>query len=340
MYKEFFCDTVTLAIENKDNLFERIKDLSKRKKVVFLFNERELPLYEREVFSLSLKTSDKSLNFYLKNSYIYFNFSVPKIVLGHNCCNYNGFFKFIREFQVFLGAPNWQSWLLKRIDISCNFEIDTQESLDKFLDSFKNLRLRGLSSLRKGKKEYCYWSSGYRTFKIYDKFLEAKKNNDLPSDFTPPPFLLRFECEWKRRFLEQKFGKNFTLGDFYQRIAGFSSRDYLLEEFFHSIEISEILDLKSFTMILKNLFKIKLKNSKRKSKTIDFLSNLNCFISSFFADRDLRLLRDKFGAMTCSRYFKYLEKHGLNLYLVSSKSSQNSFNNIINWKERCQCAIG
>jgi hypothetical protein len=199
-------------------------------------------LPEKEFWEM--KSYKKGINFCVSESgEISFQLSVPKLYYGTNLFLFYDIEKFFCDFHFFLshylpGLSDWQTWVIKRIDWCCNFDVGDQ--IDDLLSYLSKCEFRGRQSLRKGGKEYPYFNWRGRTLKFYDKYKEMEKNkqhhdmthHDLASG------VLRIEEEWKQENLKHKLFvdsvKDCTVHRFLQYLKRFSFTEKL-ESIFKNI---------------------------------------------------------------------------------------------------------
>ncbi len=198
------------------------------------------------------KSYEKGIKFCVSESgEISFQLSVPKLYYGTNLFLFYDIEKFFRDFYFFLfhyfpGLSDWQTWVIKRVDWCCNFDVGNQ--IDDLLSYLSKCEFRGRQSLRKGGKEYPYFNWRGRTLKFYDKYKEMEKNKKY-HDMTYHNLasgVLRIEEEWKQENLKHKLFvdivKDCTVFRFLQYLKRFSFTEKL-ESIFKNILFKEKEDI-------------------------------------------------------------------------------------------------
>lgn len=247
-----------------------------------------------------------------------FELSAPKFLFGHNCFMVYDLIFFLDHFKTFLEKvtnielPSVNSWLLKRIDICCNFLLDSSVSVQNSLQLLTSYKFHNKNNQRVKGKDIPYWTYKRRTLKFYSKSDEMQVNKKhFPVgdklfqkllDFSKN--ILRFEEEWRlghlqeltklkaaeltvKNFLDYLTSTNFNLFDYIQSIIGDLKQNSVLNSIDSCIEVMRVA------------------LGEEKSNLIRFL---NIFFS--FGDKYLRKSYSKAG------YYKIkgqLKKIGINI---------------------------
>lgn len=155
--------------------------------------------------------------------YIEIEGSYHKFSLGYN--SHNGFYDLqyivVRlietvEFCYSINLPDNDKWFLQRVDIAICYDLRTQENVKSYINSLSkcNYPRRKIKFFN---DESIYLSGTTTTLKIYNKLLEFRKhdlNRFKKTDFDLINYIdeikgfLRYECEIKKKKLEQIYNKN------------------------------------------------------------------------------------------------------------------------------------
>lgn len=211
-------------------------------------------------------THDESLSLPSHNKFVVFSYdnprdvnslgqivvelSIPKQLYGHNSLLFWSLDVFFDRFRLYLNdclgvdLIRFSDWIIKRIDVCYNFHLSSFEHVKNTISYLSSLRLRNKVSHKRG---WAYWASQTNTVKFYSKFEEMKKHKD---SFDPDIYdvvlknsqnILRFEHEWRSKYLLQKLGVNkvslLTVGRFL---------DYVIKHYNYNSHIRQIIG--DFTM--------------------------------------------------------------------------------------------
>lgn len=161
---------------------------------------------------------------------IVFELSAPKLSYGTNQIMQWGLLGFLNAFRsrfiqkLGIEPPPVEEWRLMRIDLSYNFELDSFQEVERVIDYASKIRFRGKLPRSYGYRgiETVQWTTHRKTLKLYNKFLEIKKNRDHHeiSENDIQDNILRFEEEWRSGYLLRKLGlksvSELTIGCFLQ----------------------------------------------------------------------------------------------------------------------------
>ena len=156
--------------------------------------------------------------------YLEIECSIHKILKGHNA--FDGYYSIpfsaikminIIEENYNIKLPKLKHWFLNRIDITKNFDLETQENVDQYINSLKLLNYPRRNPGRYNTSLNFPGSS--TTLKIYNKLAEFERHdrNKLSKfvDFDVLSFenkikgFVRFECEIKKRKLKKIYNKKY-----------------------------------------------------------------------------------------------------------------------------------
>lgn len=122
--------------------------------------------------------------------------SLPKTLYGHNARHEGDLPRFAQAIEIMLQgwgfepAP-WDSWLVRRFDMSYNFELPNAATAEAAIQQLSLCRYRGAPTYRDSKISpkypWAYWRNNYRTLKFYCKGAEicatAKSRSKYPEEF-------------------------------------------------------------------------------------------------------------------------------------------------------------
>lgn len=200
-----------------------------------------------------------------------FEFSAPKFLFGHNCFMVFDLIFFLEHFKTFLEKvtdielPPVQSWLLKRVDICCNFLLDSHNSVQTSLDLLTSYQFRNKKNQRAKGKDLPYWTYKRRTLKFYsksDEMFAHRKSFSVEDKLFQKLFnfsknILRFEEEWRlghlqqltklkaldltvKNFLDYLTSTNFNLLDYIQSVIGDLKQNSVLNSIDSCIEVMRV----------------------------------------------------------------------------------------------------
>lgn len=123
-------------------------------------------------------------------------FSIPKTLYGHNARHEGDLPRFCQALEIMLQgwgfepAP-WDTWLVRRFDLSYNFEVPNAATAQAAIQQLSLCRYRGAPTCRDSKISpkypWAYWKNNYRTTKFYCKGAEIcatyKSRSKYPADF-------------------------------------------------------------------------------------------------------------------------------------------------------------
>lgn len=162
-------------------------------------------------------------NFSNLGYYIEIEGSYHKLVKGYN--SHNGYYDLsfvckslieIVELSYNVLLPKFSYWFLQRCDIAICYNLENQQNVKSYINSLSrcNYPRRNLKFFY---DESIYLSGTTTTLKIYNKYLEFKKHDIrkfIDSNFDLESYLksifgfLRFECEIKKKKLQQLFNNS------------------------------------------------------------------------------------------------------------------------------------
>ncbi len=174
--------------------------------------------------SLSVRVGCGAKYKFVNMYYLEIEGSYHKIIRGYN--SHNGFYDLSYIVKWLIGAieysygiklPGINHWFLQRIDISICFDLGSNEKVRKYINnlSFCNYPRRNIKHYQ---DESIYTSGTTTTLKIYNKMLEFKKhdmkklfnsNFDLENYLEEIKGFVRFECEIKKKKLEDVYSKKY-----------------------------------------------------------------------------------------------------------------------------------
>lgn len=222
-------DTIKIYTQIDKNLYKRIKQ---KQTICQKFNESTGELFYK-IITDDLKGSyDSNIHVgigsgikynFVNSFYLEIECSPHKVFKGHNA--FDGFYdlrlianKIINlvssEYQIEL--PKLNHWLLGRVDITKTFDLDTQDNVQKYINSLKLLSYPRRKISIYDTSINCPGS--YTTLKIYNKLAEFIKHDqkkiykfldfDIISFESKIKGFIRFECEIKSKKLKIFILKN------------------------------------------------------------------------------------------------------------------------------------
>lgn len=187
--------------------------------------------------SLSVRVGYGAKYRFVNMYYLEIEGSYHKIINGYN--SHNGYYNLQSIVIWLIGAvensynislPKFNHWFLQRLDVAVCFDLENNDTVRKYIN---NLAL--CSYARRNIKHYqdesIYCSGSTTTLKIYNKLLEFKKhdmkkffnsNFNIDSYINKIKGFIRFECEIKKKKLEDIYNKkyirikNVRYEDFYE----------------------------------------------------------------------------------------------------------------------------
>lgn len=150
--------------------------------------------------------------------------SYHKIINGFN--SHNGYYNLYSivdwlikstEYTYSVKLPSIDHWFLQRIDIAICFDLSSNEKVRKYINNLSlcNYPRRNIKHYQ---DESIYCSGTTTTLKIYNKMLEFRKhdikklynsNFDIDNYLNTINGFIRFECEIKKKKLEELYGKKY-----------------------------------------------------------------------------------------------------------------------------------
>lgn len=226
-------DTIKIYTEISAEIYNTIQSLSVVKCAIdfnldtLLYKITNDSLYGSYDSRLSVRVgcgSKYGLNSSNGGYYIEIEGSYHKFSLGYN--SHNGFYDFqfiaerfieIVEFCYSISLPDIDKWFLQRVDIAICFDLQTQENVKSYINSLSrcNYPRRKMKFFN---DESIYLSGTSTTLKIYNKLLEFNKhdfnrlkktNFDLINYINTINGFLRYECEIKKKKLEQIYNSKY-----------------------------------------------------------------------------------------------------------------------------------
>lgn len=174
--------------------------------------------------SLSVRVGSGIKYKFINMYYLEVEGSFHKIMKGYN--SHDGFYNLYEIVKYLIGAveysydiklPNINHWFLQRCDIAICFDLESNFKVKQYINnlSFCNYPRRNIKHYQ---DESIYCTGTTTTLKIYNKMLEFKKH-DLKklysSNFDIDNYLglidgfIRFECEIKKKKLEEIYNKKY-----------------------------------------------------------------------------------------------------------------------------------
>lgn len=150
--------------------------------------------------------------------------SYHKILKGYNSHNgYYDLYKIVNwliestEYTYKVKLPNINHWFLQRIDIAICFDLGNNDNVRNYINNLSlcNYPRRNIKHFQ---DESIYISGTTTTLKIYNKMLEFKKhdmkklfkfNFDIDNYLQEINGFIRFECEIKKKKLEDLYNKKY-----------------------------------------------------------------------------------------------------------------------------------
>ena len=174
--------------------------------------------------SLSVRVGSGVKYKFVNMYYIEIEGSYHKIMKGYN--SHNGFYNLLEivnylikavEYSYNIELPGIGHWFLQRCDIAICYDLSTNDNVRQYINnlSFCNYPRRNLKHYQ---DESIYTSGTTTTLKIYNKMLEFKKHDMkklYKTNFNLDKYLqeidgfLRFECEIKKKKLEEIYNKKY-----------------------------------------------------------------------------------------------------------------------------------
>lgn len=184
--------------------------------------------------SLSVRVGSGSKYKFINQYYIEIEGSYHKIMKGYN--SHNGYYNLLSicsslidfvagSYNIIL--PNIRHWFLQRVDVAICYNLQDNNSVRSYINNLSlcNYPRRNIKHYQ---DESIYTTGTTTTLKIYNKLLEFKKhdikkfintNFDLDNYIVSIQGFIRFECEIKKKKLEDYFNKK------YIRIRNVSYKD-------------------------------------------------------------------------------------------------------------------
>lgn len=150
--------------------------------------------------------------------------SYHKIINGYN--SHNGYYDLQKIVKWLIGAveytykvklPSIDHWFLQRIDIAIVYDLNNNSNVKKYINNL-SMCTYPRRNIKHYQDESIYCSGTSTTLKIYNKMLEFKKhdmkklfkfNTDIDNYLHTIDGFLRFECEIKKKKLEDLYSKKF-----------------------------------------------------------------------------------------------------------------------------------
>ena len=328
-------DTIKIYTQIDKNLYKRIKQ---QQTICQKFNESTGELFYKIVTDDLKGTYDSNIHVgvgsgmkynFVNSYYLEIECSPHKVLLGHNA--FNGFYDLrliankiinIVSAEYGLDLPKLNHWLLGRVDITKTFDLDTQDNVQKYINSLK------LLSYPRRKISFYDTSlncpGSYTTIKIYNKLVEFNKHDRSKllrfTDFNIFEFeskikgFVRFECEIKSKKLKNMYGKK------YIRVMN------VLYEDLEKIWNDEFMKILKFEDIKNNNIKKRVKTKEDIQERLNsrFKQSKANLLYSFFltiVTDGYYITKGNFSESTFYRNIKLLKECGIDF-------SQSNFNDI------------
>lgn len=143
-----------------------------------------------------------------------FQFSLPKLVKGHSVYMATDVRRIlssledsIRACNIFPHVPNYEGWIVNRIDFAYNFDLIDQTLVNNAIDQLKLLKYRGKHpNTSKSGKLVAHWNTKQKVIKFYNKLEEMLVHRD---DYSPQVLeaaapVLRFELGLRSEALRRE----------------------------------------------------------------------------------------------------------------------------------------
>lgn len=252
-----------------------------------------------------------------RNYRIFVEFSLPKLLHYTNLskCNFQDLYNYVEDcVKPYAISPDTILW--NRLDIATNYSFSSENDLNTF-EKFLRTHKLGNKDMESS-KDYCFWKMTDRVVRLYKKYEEIRDNNKVRlTDFNTVNDYLdaraknhsylkfakdnnigRLEFEYKRDWIEQKFGSN----KFYKIFPFVASYNWMVQfrKDFPFIDkgFFEVKDMERIEFVIAEL--------KKHQKTRDYLEFLLLAKSHSleYAEEKFKVLKGKNYSRFISRFFE------------------------------------
>lgn len=175
--------------------------------------------------SVNIRIGEGDMYGFKDKKYLSIEGSYHKLILGYN--SHNGFYDFLNICKWFISAveydfnielPNFKHWFLNRIDISIVYDLENNKNVCDYINNLRFCRYPK-RNIKHYQDESIYCSGTTTTLKIYNKMLEFRKhdmkklfkfNFDIDNYLFEIKGFVRFECEIKKKKLQEMYNKKFV----------------------------------------------------------------------------------------------------------------------------------
>lgn len=248
---------------------------------------------------------------------VFIEFSLPKLLHYTNLskCFFQDLYNYVEDcIKPYAISPDTILW--NRLDIATNYSFNSPEDLNSF-EGFLRTHKLGNKDMESS-KDYCFWKMTDRVVRFYKKYdeikdkdkvnlnkfdkvgdyLDARAHNHSYLKFAKDNNIGRLEFEYKRDWIEQKFGSN----KFYKIFPFVASYDWMSQfrKDFPFIEkgFFEVKDMERIEFVIAEL--------KKYQKTRDYLEFLLLAKSHSleYAEEKFKIIKGKNYSRFISRFFE------------------------------------
>lgn len=254
---------------------------------------------------------------FIDHYYLEVEGSYHKMIRGFNA--FDGFYDICEIAKFFISAvestynidlPSLKHWFLQRVDIAVCYDLKNNVNVRNYINNIK-LCEYARRNIKHYQDESIYCTGTTTTLKIYNKLLEFKKHDIKKfynTSFNLDDFIqkidgfLRFECEIKKKKLENIYGKK------YIRLNTISYNDLKkvwCDEFMKLLKLfeSDLYIVRKKEDIKKRLY------SLYTTRQANLLYNFYiCYVSD-----GAKEVKSRFAKVTYYRYIKLLKEAGIDL---------------------------
>lgn len=271
--------------------------------------------------SLNIGSYSRDLNLILnKDGCMYLEFSVPKLLMGHNVdlIATTNLYQLINQLKTYFETiykaqfPPLNEWTIQRIDMCYAWKFKSKEAMYRVLNALKT-RIHP----DKPKSVYessVYFASAYSTIKFYDKHAEYIRHDYKELKYKNPELaeklyqesenILRFEVEYRKEALIDKFGTNIIRRQDGSIKTTCELLDIIpIEKYYKELiyNLNKLIKINSTTMFKKDVFH-KLKDKYSDQQARNLYNFYLCYVSNDAADQEVIQNYPK------TTYYRYIQQ--------------------------------